>query len=81
MTSRAGNRLLPKILLVSLCMVCAFGAVTWYMSGPHESIRIAAPVAETKPQKTKRLGREQSVKDWGAAQKRADARNAAAEVH
>lgn len=77
MTSPAANRLLPKVALVCLCMVCAFFVATWYMSRPPQAMPVAAPVFETKKQQTSRLGREQSAKDWGAAQKRADDRNAA----
>jgi hypothetical protein len=80
MASQAANRLLPKIVLVFLSIVFAYLAVTWYLSGPHQAIVIAAPAAESKSAQKVRLGREQSAKDWGAAQKRADARNAAAEA-
>jgi hypothetical protein len=79
MASLAANRLLPKIFLVILSIVCAYLAVTWYLSGPHQAIVIAAPAAASKSAQKVRLRREQSAKDWGAAQKRADARNAAAE--
>jgi len=77
MASSLANRPLLSVGIVILATSFAFVAVNQYLSRTQGTPLVVVPaIVETPPEKTARLGREQSGKDWGVAQKRADARDA-----
>jgi len=68
----------PTVLLGAAVLVMLFTFLAVYRSLPRitSSAPVAKPINETVAERTTRLGREQITKDWQAAQKRFDDREA-----
>ena len=77
MASRPASRPVVMVCLAVLVALLAYLGMNRFLAKPPELPSIIVPAHfESDTERTTRQGHEQSAKDWKAAQKRADSRNA-----
>jgi hypothetical protein len=81
MANRFANRSAVRVGLAILVALFAFLTLSSFLPrAPHIPSNIAPLPVETGAERTLRVDREQTAKDWRAAQKRSDARSAGAKA-
>lgn len=76
MAYRLAQHPITMLGLVCLVALIAFVTVDRLLATKPEMPSVSVPtILESSSERTDRLGKEQSAKEWSAAQKRADARN------